>query len=217
MSKPYEEKWIGASGREYMYSVHSVGDHRIEKTFEKVAGNYIFAKKTYPSGEFSPIYIGQSGNLAERFEDHHKNSATMRRALVWRRKRICSITAILPATNKSSSNKSSSKIRAEASIIPAVFRFERYKPSKDANPSAAIAPFERSPQRRFRFGSSDSRIFVVSDRAFQDISIPIRRPFPSKRFAGQSNRSLRVIKGHKGGTLYPRAISDGLEASAPEE
>ncbi|WP_025771260.1 hypothetical protein [Thioalkalivibrio sp. HK1] len=79
MSKPYEEKWLGASGQEYLYSVHSVNDHRIGKTFDNVPGNYIFAKKTYPSGEFSPIYIGQSGNLSERFEDHHKNSCIRRR------------------------------------------------------------------------------------------------------------------------------------------
>ncbi len=78
MSKPYEEKWVGASGKEYLYSAYSVGDHNIERSFENVPGNYIFAKKTV-LGDFSPIYIGQSGNISERLDDHHKNSCIRRR------------------------------------------------------------------------------------------------------------------------------------------
>jgi predicted GIY-YIG superfamily endonuclease len=34
------------------------------------AGNYIFAKRTLTG--WTPTYIGQTRNLAERFEDHHK-------------------------------------------------------------------------------------------------------------------------------------------------
>ncbi|MFC1962042.1 GIY-YIG nuclease family protein [Chloroflexota bacterium] len=58
--------WSGISGKTYQYWIHELGT-----IFKEVAGNYIFARETEP-GRFKPIYIGQTANLGERFENHHK-------------------------------------------------------------------------------------------------------------------------------------------------
>ncbi|MDE2744722.1 MAG: hypothetical protein OXI41_01880 [Chloroflexota bacterium] len=59
-------KWTGFSGTEYEYYIYEIG-----QTFDAVPGNYIFARETSPN-RFSPIYIGQTGDLSERFDSHHK-------------------------------------------------------------------------------------------------------------------------------------------------
>ncbi len=58
--------WEGASGTKYKYWIYPIGT-----TFEAVRGNYIFAKATKPNTH-APIYIGQTGDLSERFDAHHK-------------------------------------------------------------------------------------------------------------------------------------------------
>ena len=68
-------KWLGASGAEYTYWIYPLG-----KTFTG-PGNYIFAKETRP-GYYAVIYVGETGDLSSRFNDHHrqecisKNGAT---------------------------------------------------------------------------------------------------------------------------------------------
>ncbi len=57
--------WAGKSGKTYRYWIHP-----ISTSFKAVAGNYIFAKETQP-GYWKPIYIGQTGDLSERFDNHH--------------------------------------------------------------------------------------------------------------------------------------------------
>lgn len=59
-------KWDGQSGTEYTYWIYRLGT-----TFESASGNYIFAKETNP-GAFRPIYVGQTADLSERFDEHHK-------------------------------------------------------------------------------------------------------------------------------------------------
>lgn len=59
-------QWDGRSGRTYKYWIYKIGT-----TFEKAPGNYIFAKETKPN-TFRPIYIGETEDLSERFDDHHK-------------------------------------------------------------------------------------------------------------------------------------------------
>jgi hypothetical protein len=62
-------EWTGASGRKYKYWVFPIS--QIESPgFEKAPGNYIFAKHIGQSAY--PIYVGQTGDLGERFGDHHK-------------------------------------------------------------------------------------------------------------------------------------------------
>ena len=59
-------QWEGASGATYGYWVYPIGT-----PLKAEGGNYIFAKETRP-GSWAPAYVGQTSNLAERFEDHHK-------------------------------------------------------------------------------------------------------------------------------------------------
>jgi hypothetical protein len=58
--------WDGQSGRKYKYWIYELGT-----TFKQVPGNYIFARETEPR-TFGPIYIGETGDLSERFDNHHK-------------------------------------------------------------------------------------------------------------------------------------------------
>jgi predicted GIY-YIG superfamily endonuclease len=61
-----EIDWQGISGKTYHYWIHE-----LNTLFKEVPGNYIFARETKPR-TFTPIYIGQTSNLNERFENHHK-------------------------------------------------------------------------------------------------------------------------------------------------
>ncbi len=58
--------WPGASGKKYRYWVHS-----LNTTFKDSAGNYIYAKRT-ASGKWTPVYIGETENLANRLPNHEK-------------------------------------------------------------------------------------------------------------------------------------------------
>ena len=58
--------WPGLSGREYRYYIYPIGT-----PFNAVPGNYIFAKET-SQGRYRPIYIGETEDLSERFDNHHK-------------------------------------------------------------------------------------------------------------------------------------------------
>ena len=58
--------WEGQSGTKYLYFIYPIGT-----TFKEEAGNYIFALETKPN-HWKPIYIGQTENLNERFDNHHK-------------------------------------------------------------------------------------------------------------------------------------------------
>jgi len=58
--------WPGKSGKVYRYWIF-----KIDHAFSPQPANYIFAKETRPS-TFSPIYIGQTSDLSERFDNHHK-------------------------------------------------------------------------------------------------------------------------------------------------
>jgi hypothetical protein len=57
--------WVGKSGAKYKYEVF-----KLNTTFKKKPGNYVFAKETEP-GRFKPLYVGQTGDLSSRFTNHH--------------------------------------------------------------------------------------------------------------------------------------------------
>lgn len=57
--------WKSRSGRAYSYKKYPIGTN-----FRAVPGNYIFAKVV--NGSWSPIYIGETGDLSDRFADHHQ-------------------------------------------------------------------------------------------------------------------------------------------------
>jgi hypothetical protein len=58
--------WEGSSGNRYKYWIYP-----IDTSFKSVPGNYIFAKETRP-GTHTPIYAGETSDLSERFDNHHK-------------------------------------------------------------------------------------------------------------------------------------------------
>jgi len=58
--------WLGQSGEKYKYWIYE-----LPANLKAEAGNYVFAKETKP-GSWSPVYIGQTNDLSERFDDHHK-------------------------------------------------------------------------------------------------------------------------------------------------
>ena len=65
-------EWTGKSGLKYKYWIHS-----LNTTFKAEPGNYIFAKEVEP-GRFRPIYIGETADLSERFDNHHKMPCILR-------------------------------------------------------------------------------------------------------------------------------------------
>ena len=58
--------WTGQSGKTYTYWIYDIGT-----PFKATPANYIFAKET-ESHKWGAIYIGQTGDLSERFDNHHK-------------------------------------------------------------------------------------------------------------------------------------------------
>jgi len=58
--------WPGSSGAKYKFDIYEIGTN-----FNSLPGNYVFSKETKP-GMWAPIYIGQTKDLSERFNDHHK-------------------------------------------------------------------------------------------------------------------------------------------------
>ena len=62
----------GASGTEYTFNVYPYGTE-----FKEMGAVYYISKRTEKAdggGTHTRIYIGQTGDLSERFDDHHKES-----------------------------------------------------------------------------------------------------------------------------------------------
>ena len=60
----------GASGRKYAFSVHQWGT-----SFKAIGGVYAITRaesNATGGATHTVIYIGQTGDLSERFDDHHK-------------------------------------------------------------------------------------------------------------------------------------------------
>ena len=66
MNQPQTCTWTGRSGNGYTHFIYP-----ISTPFDAVPGNYIFAKETSPN-RWTAVYIGQTTNLSERFDYHHK-------------------------------------------------------------------------------------------------------------------------------------------------
>lgn len=63
MAETFE--WEGISGGKYKYWIYEIGHE-----FAAQPANYIFAQER--PGTWRPIYVGQTGDLSERFDYHHK-------------------------------------------------------------------------------------------------------------------------------------------------
>ena len=59
-------EWPGKSGKNYKYWIYEIGE-----SLKDAPGNYIFAKESSP-GNWTPVYIGETGSLADRLPDHEK-------------------------------------------------------------------------------------------------------------------------------------------------
>jgi hypothetical protein len=66
-------EWDGKSGEEYRYRIYQIGSK-----FSKNPGNYIFAKEVKP-GEWSPVYIGQTGDMSKNFAEHPRMPCILKR------------------------------------------------------------------------------------------------------------------------------------------
>ena len=59
-------EWPGKKGQSYTYYIFP-----IDTNFDQNPGNYVFAKETSPR-RWTPVYIGETSDLSERFDNHHK-------------------------------------------------------------------------------------------------------------------------------------------------
>ena len=58
--------WTGGSGRDYVFEIHP-----IDTQFNAVGACYIFTKAN-AQRSWDAIYIGETHDLSERFDNHHK-------------------------------------------------------------------------------------------------------------------------------------------------
>ena len=66
--------WEGQSGVKYAYWICP-----LDSSWKQAPANYIFARETSPgSNRWIPVYIGQTGNLADRFSCHEKEDCAIR-------------------------------------------------------------------------------------------------------------------------------------------
>ena len=92
MAKNAECIWTGKSGKKYTYESYPIGTK-----FDKMPGNYIFAKesfagigtksilnagteiktKEYSPEDWSAVYIGQTSDLHERLNNHEEMNASI--------------------------------------------------------------------------------------------------------------------------------------------
>jgi predicted GIY-YIG superfamily endonuclease len=59
----------GASGSKYKFYVYPWGTN-----LKALGGVYMVLRKTSQNGNHTVLYIGQTGDLSERFDNHHKKS-----------------------------------------------------------------------------------------------------------------------------------------------
>ena len=59
----------GASGAQFEFDVYRWGT-----SFNSIGGLYLVLKKQL-TGKYDLLYVGQTGDLSERFDNHHKQSS----------------------------------------------------------------------------------------------------------------------------------------------
>jgi hypothetical protein len=64
--------WVGLSGATYTHWVYPLGT-----PLNAQPGNYCFARHL-GQGRWEPLYFGQTGDLSERFDYHHKMGCAKR-------------------------------------------------------------------------------------------------------------------------------------------
>lgn len=64
--------WSGKSGTRYLFWIYPIGT-----SFDTEPGNYIFAKKD-AAGNWVAVYLGETSDLSERFDHHHRKDCIKR-------------------------------------------------------------------------------------------------------------------------------------------
>ncbi len=59
----------GISGSNYIFYLYPWGEN-----LKALCGVYVVLRKSIQNGNHTILYIGQTGDLSERFDDHHKKS-----------------------------------------------------------------------------------------------------------------------------------------------
>ena len=57
----------GVSGTQYPMEVYPWNT-----SFKAVGGVYMVLRKQFTNGSYDPLYVGETGDLSERFDSHHK-------------------------------------------------------------------------------------------------------------------------------------------------
>lgn len=70
-------EWVGQSGTSYKYWIYPIDFYmnEVRLNLTNTPGNYIFTKQGVVDALFltwTPVYIGETGDLAGRFDSHHK-------------------------------------------------------------------------------------------------------------------------------------------------
>ena len=67
----------GASGKTYLFNLYGYDFFsQLKRAFKPISAIYVFSHRYMLDGAFTHdiIYLGQTSNLAERFDNHHKES-----------------------------------------------------------------------------------------------------------------------------------------------
>ena len=67
MAKTGQQTWEGRSGNQYEFEVYTS-----DTTFNDVSAVYIFARYNTQERTWTPLYIGESGELGTRIANHEK-------------------------------------------------------------------------------------------------------------------------------------------------
>ncbi len=70
MAKLADAAFAGASAKKYTFGVYPIGT-----SFKALGGDYVITRRTVDQdghGSHFIIYIGQTGDLSTRFDNHHK-------------------------------------------------------------------------------------------------------------------------------------------------
>ncbi len=71
-------KLTGMSGREYLFSLYTFDSFNdLKNAFKPLSAVYVFTKRSYETNDFCHdlIYLGETSNLANRYDQHHKESS----------------------------------------------------------------------------------------------------------------------------------------------
>ena len=71
----------GVSGNTYIFNVYGFTRFSdLHDAFKDIPALYVFTKRGFVSGSFihDLIYVGETGDLSKRFDNHHKENCIMR-------------------------------------------------------------------------------------------------------------------------------------------